>query len=312
MKNWKRWLSTVLFAVMIALLAWYLYHNRADLARMLTLDLPTVVWMLFLALGGCVLNCIYHKLILETHQIPLDLTDWMGVVCVANAMAYVLPMRMDLVFSAAYYKRTKALAYVKSASMAAGNIVFSILFALIQMFAALLCTGLLQGVWPGVLWLVWMCAAAATAAFLVMALWFQGRMPAFLSRIGIVRRIVDGFCELIRNRRLLLRLLLCLIVNNILHLLLYIACFRGIGMEVTLYQALFYNSVSRLMSLVAIVPGNIGIQQAVMGAAGSLMGDVFQHGVMVSLLQSAALMVVYILTGAAFGYPVYKRFSASK
>ena len=42
-----------------------------------------------------------------------------------------------------------------------------------------------------------------------------------------------------------------------MHLLLYMACFRGIGMEVTLYQALFYNSVSRIMSLVAIVPGKL-------------------------------------------------------
>ncbi|MBQ7867983.1 MAG: flippase-like domain-containing protein [Clostridia bacterium] len=307
MKSWKKWLSYLLFLAMIALLGWYLYANREDLARLITLDFATVAWMMVLALGACTLNCVYHKLILDTHKIPLDVVDWMGVVYVANAMAYVLPLRMDLVFSATYYKRTKNLAYVKSASMAAGNIVFSILFALIQMFAALLCTGLIQGVWPGALWLVWLAAAAGTAAFLVMALWFRDRMPAFLSRIKIVRNIVDGFCDLLTDRNLLWRLLLCLIVNNILHLLLYIACFRGIGMEVTLYQALFYNSVSRIMSLVAIVPGNIGIQQAVMGAAGSLMGDVFQHGVMVSLLQSAALMVVYILAGAAFSWPVWKR-----
>ena len=300
MKSWKKWLSYLLFLSMIALLGWYLYENRADLARLITLDFATVAWMILLALGACTLNCVYHKLILDTHRIPLDVIDWMGVVYVANAMAYVLPLRMDLVFSATYYKRTKNLAYVKSASMAAGNIVFSILFALIQMFAALLCTGLLKGVWPAALWLVWLAAAGATAFFLIMALWFRGRMPAFLSRIKVVRSVVDGFCDLLTDRQLLIRLLLCLILNNILHLLLYIACFRGIGMEVTLYQALFYNSVSRIMSLVAIVPGNIGIQQAVMGAAGSLMGDVFQHGVMVSLLQSAALMVVYIVAGLLF------------
>ena len=312
MKNWKKWLSYLLFLAMIALLGWYLYQNREDLSRLITLDVSTVLWMFVLALGACTLNCVYHKLILDTYRIPMDAVDWMGVVYVANAMAYVLPLRMDLVFSATYYKRTQGLAYVKSASMAAGNIVFSILFALIQMFAALLCTGLFQGVWPGILWLVWIAAAVGTAAFLVMALWFQGRMPAFLSRIGIVRKIVDGFCELLTNRSLLRQLLVCMILNNILHLLLYMACFRGIGMEVTLYQALFYNSVSRIMSLVAIVPGNIGIQQGVMGAAGSLMGDVFQHGVMVSLLQSAALMAVYILAGLAFAWPVWKRWNGNE
>ena len=310
MKNWKKWLSTALFALMIALLVWYIVSNRAELGRLLTLDASTIVWMLVLALGGCVLNCVYHKLILDTHGVSLDLTDWMGVVFVANAMAYVLPLRMDLVFTASYYKRTKGLAYVKSASMAAGNIVFSILFALIQMFAALLITGIMKGVWPGLLWLIWLIGAVGTALFLVMALWFRDRMPAFLSRIRIVRDVVNGFCDLLCDRSLLWKLLCCLVANNILHLLLFMACFTGVGMTVTLDQALLYNSISRMMSLVAIVPGNIGIQQGVMGVAGSLMGDVFDVGVMVSLLQSAALMAVYIVMGLLFAYPVWTRYSS--
>lgn len=305
--NWKSLLSTVLFVVLIALLAWYLYANRADLARLLTLDASTVCWMLVLALGACVMNGLYHKLILDTYHLPLDTVDWLGVVFVANAMAYVLPMRADLLFTATYYKRTKHFSYANSASVAAGNIVFSILFALVQMFAALLCTGVIEGVWPGLLWLIFGIGAMGTAAFLVVAGWFGERMPAFLARIPHLKKIVQGFNELIRNRQLLAKLLLCLIVNNILHLLLYMACFRGIGMEVTLYQALFYNSVSRMVSLVAIVPGNIGIAQGVMGVAGSLMGNVFQQGVMVSLLQSVALMAVYIVAGGLFAYPVWKR-----
>lgn len=307
MKNWKKWLSTALFAAMIALLAWYIVKNREQLGRLLTLDAATIGWILVLALGGCVLNCVYHKLILDTYRVPLDVTDWMGVVFVANAMAYVLPLRMDLVFTAAYYKRTKGLAYVKSASMAAGNIVFSILFALLQMFAALLLTGLMKGVWPGLLWLIWLIGAAGTAVFLVLALWFRDRMPGFLSRIQVVRKVVDGFCVLLCNRKLLCRLLCCLILNNILHLLLFMACFRGVGMAVTLDQALLYNSISRMLSLVAIVPGNIGIQQGVMGVAGALVGDLFEQGVMVSLLQSAALMAIYLIAGLLFAYPVYRR-----
>lgn len=307
--NRKSLISSLLFVVLIGLLVWYLYANRADLAQLLTLNASTVCWMLVLALGACVMNGLYHKLILDTYHLPLDTVDWLGVVFVANAMAYVLPMRADLIFTATYYKRTKNFSYTKSASVAAGNIVFSILFALVQMGAALVCTGLIEGVWPGLLWLILLVGVVGTAAFLIIAGWFGDRMPAFLAKIPYLQKIVQGFNELIRNKQLLVKLLLCLIVNNILHLLLYMACFRSIGMEVTLYQALFYNSVSRMVSLVAIVPGNIGIAQGVMGVAGSLMGDVFQQGVMVSLLQSVALMAVYIVAGGGFAYPVWKRYT---
>ena len=308
----KKWISTALFVLMIALLAWYLYTNRADLSQLLRLNAGVVTAMFVFGLGACTMNCLYHKLILDTYGIKLGLVDWMGVVFVANAMAFVLPMRMDLIFTATYYRRVKGLAYVKSASIAAGNIVFSVLFALIQMAAALIATGLIEGQWPGLLWLILLGMTVAVGAFLVIALWFGDRMPGFLRRIKVVRQVVEGFNELIRNRALLLRLLGCLVVNNILHLFLYMACFRGVGMDVTLSQALYYNSISRLCTLVAIVPGNLGIKQGVMGVAGSLMGDVFQNSVMVSLLQSVTLMVVYIVMGGAFGYPVWKKWNAAE
>lgn len=312
MKNWKKWLSTVLFAVMIALLGWYLYENRADLARLMQFDWLTVTQILLLALSACTMNAIYHKMILDTYQIDLGLVDWMGVVFVSNAMSLVLPMRADLLFTAAYYRRTKNFAYTNSASVAAGNVVFGVMFALLQLFAALLCTGLIEGQWPGLLWLLWLGMSAVIAVFLVIARWFENRMPAFLCKYKIVVNIVSGFNALLGNHRLLWKLLGCLTVNNVLHLFLYMACFRGIGMQVTVYQALFYNSISRLINLVAIVPGNIGIAQLVMGVAGSLMGDVFQNGVVVSLIQSISLVIVYIVVGGAFAYPVWKRWDKAE
>ncbi len=310
--DWKHMLSTVLFVVLVALLAWYVYENRADMARLLALSTRDVALMLALALAGCVMNCVYHRLILSTYRIPLDPIDWMGVTFVANAMAYVLPMRADLLFSAAYYKRTKGLAYVKSVSMAAGNIVFGVVFALAQMFAALLLTGLLDGRWSGVLWLLWAAGTLAVAAFIAFSLLVQGRGARILDRVKLLGDVVRGFNALLKNRWLLWRLLACLIVNNAVQLCLYMVCFRAIGLPVTVYQALFYNSVSWIATVVSIVPGNIGIKEAVMGVATSLTGALFQNGVAVSLLQRVAVMIVYIVMGAVFAWPVCRRWNAAR
>lgn len=305
-------LSMALFVALVALLVWYVYENRADMARLLALSAGDVALMLLLALGGCVMNCVYHRLILSTYRIPLDAVDWMGVTFVANAMAYVLPMRADLVFSAAYYKRTKGLAYVKSVSMAAGNIVFGVVFALAQMFVALLLTGLLDGTWSGVLWLLWGAGTLALAAFITFSLLVQGRAANVLERVKLLGDVVRGFNALLKNRWLLWRLLACLIVNNAVQLCLYITCFGAIGLPVTVYQALFYNSVSWIATVVSIVPGNLGIKEAVMGVATSLMGALFQNGVAVSLLQRVAVMIVYIVAAAAFAWPVCRRWNAGR
>lgn len=309
--NWKAWVSTGLFLVMLGLLVLIVWENRADMKKLLELSAPTILLMLALALGGCVVNCLYHLAILKTYGLKLTLTDWMGVVSVSNAIAYVLPMRADLVFSAAYYKQVKGLAYTKSVSMAAGNIVFGVVFSLLQILAALLCMGFLDGQWTVALWVLWALGTVAMGAFIVFSLVFQDKRPKFLRKYKLLWDVVEGFNALLRNRRLLWQLLLCLTGNNLVQLLLYMVCFEAIGLPIT-YQALFYNSVSWLSSIVAIVPGNIGIKESVMGAATLLMGTTFQDGVAASLLQRVAVMLVYLLMGLVFALPVYRNFTKGK
>lgn len=311
-KHLKKALSMALFAVLIGLLARYVYAERENMAQLLRLDARRIALLLALALGSCVMNCVYHRVILSSYRIPLGLTDWMGVVFVTNAMAYVLPLRADLVFSAAYYKRTKGLAYVKSVSMAAGNIVFGVVFALLQMLVSLLMTGQLDGVWPLPLWLAFGAAALAVGAFIAFSLLVGDRKPKILTRVKMLGDVVEGFNALLRNKRMLWQLLACLVVNNAVQLGLYMVCFGAIGMQVTVYQALMYNSLSWITSVVAIVPGNIGIKEGVLGVAGSLMGSLFQTGVMVSLLQRVTVMIVYVAMGAAWALPVWRKWQAAE
>ena len=308
-RNWKNILSMGLFVILVVILAIYVWENREDMKQMLALSWETILALLLSALGSCLVNCVYHLVIIKTYGIPLTLTDWMGVVSVSNAIAYVLPMRMDLAFSAGYYKRVSGLPYTKSASMIAGNIVFGVAFSLLQILAALLCIGFLDGAWSGTLWLLWGVGTMALTAFIVLALVFQGRLPAFAQKYALLRNVMDGFAALLRNRAMLLRLLGCLVAGNLCQLLLRMICFRAIGMPVTLYQALFYNSVGWMIGIVAIVPGNIGISESVMGVATLLMGALFQDGVSVSLLHRASLMAVHLMMGLIFAFPVYRRFT---
>ena len=309
-KKARNILSIGLFVALVLLLALYIWENREDMGQMLSLSWGGAAGMLALALGSCVVNCVYHWVILQTYGLPLSLVDWMGVVSVSNAIAYVLPLRADLVFSAAYYKQVKGLSYTKSVSMAAGNIVFGVAFSLLQILAALLGLGLLDGKWPGALWGFWALGTGMLAAFVVLALVFPSRMPAFLRKYKLVRDVAEGFAALLRNRTMLWRLLGCMVANNGFQLFLYMACFRAAGAPVTLYEALFYSSLSWLVGIVAIVPGNIGIKESVMGAATLLLGAVAQTGVAVSLLQRGALMAIHFLMGVVFAIPVYKRFTS--
>ena len=43
-----------------------------------------------------------------------------------------------------------------------------------------------------------------------------------------------------------------------------------------------------------------------MGTVTGLMGAMFQSGVMVSLLQRVTIMIIYIVCGSAFAWPVFR------
>lgn len=306
---WRKAISLALFAALLLLLCWYLYQNRADMASLLSLSAADVLKLLGLAFAGLVMNCVYHKLILDTYHVPMTLCDWMGAVCVSNMIAYVLPMRGDLVFLGAYYKRSMGLRYTRSLSMLGGNIVFGVGFALGQMGVSLVLTGLWQGRWPLILWLCWGLGALALAALIVAARMLEKRPIGALKRFKLLRDVAGGFNALTRDRSLLWRVVCCLAVSNAVKVLFYMAGFSAIGVGVTFYQAMFYSGVSWLASIFSIVPGNLGIKEGLMGAAARLMGDVFQSGVAASLLQRAAELVAYLVMGLVFAYPVWKRWN---
>ena len=236
----------------------------------------------------------------------------MGVVCVTDSIAYVLPMRADLVFSATYYKRVKGLAYTKSVAITAGNAVFGVAFSLFQIVIALLCMGLIDGQWPGLLWALTAAGIVALAVFLWLSLRAESRLRVKLEKYKLVADVIEGFNALIRNGGLLWRLLLCMIAGNLVRLFINMVCFQAAGLPINLYEALFYSSVSWLASVVAIVPGNVGLRESVMGAATLALGAMFSEGVASSLLNRVTMMFVYIAMGLIFAIPVLRRFNRGK
>jgi len=310
--KWKNIVSTALFLILLGLLTWYVYAHWAEMRKLLLLSPRTIAALLGLGLLSCIFNCLYHLQILNTFKLKLSLTDWMGVVCVSNTIAYVLPMRADLVFKATYYKRVKGLAYTKSVSAVAGNAVFGVAFALLQITVALLCMGWIDGQWPALLWALTAVGAAALTLFLWLSMRAESRLRARLAKVKALADIIAGFNALIRNRALLWRLLIYLVAGNLVRLFLNMVCFQAAGLPITLYEALFYSSVSWLASVVAVVPGNVGLRESVMGAATLALGALFSEGVAASLLNRVTMMFVYIAMGLIFAVPVLRRFNRGK
>ena len=87
-------------------------------------------------------------------------------------------------------------------------------------------------------------------------------------------------------------------------LLLFIIVFKGISYYVVfsamnnpipMEYALLISSLVMLASLVSIIPGNIGINEILLGGTIQLFNYDFSFVVLVSLVERAALMIVIII-----------------
>ncbi|HPF86605.1 MAG TPA: lysylphosphatidylglycerol synthase transmembrane domain-containing protein [Candidatus Limiplasma sp.] len=307
--DWKKWISLALFAVMAALLVWYVKTHWTEISGLLTLNQTTVGLLLGLGILGAIINSVYHLVILRTFGIRMKLTDWMGVTCVSNAIAFVMPLRGELALAAGYYKRVNGLAYTKSAAMVAGNMVFGVSFSLLQIIAAMLCVGLIDGKWPLLIWGIAALGMLGIAAFVIISLGSENRLRRKIEKWKIIRDIITGFNDLLRSRRLLWQLLGCMTGSNIVRLLIIMVCFQASGSPISFYEALLYGSLAWLASVIAVVPGNIGLKESVMGIATMQLGVDFTVGVTASLLERVTTMVVYIGLGLVFALPVWLRYA---
>ena len=307
--DWKKWVSAALFIVLVALMIWYVTEHWEEISGLLRLDRATVVYLLGLGILSAVINGLYHLAILRPFGLRLTLLDWMGVTIVSNAIAYVVPMRGELALAAGYYKRVNGLSYTKSVSIAGGNMVFGVSFSLLQIIAAMLCVGLIDGSWPLLIWGVTALGVLLIAVLVFVSLASESRLRRRMEKWKIVRDVIAGFNTLLRNRTLIWQLLLCMTASNVVRLLTIMLCFKAAGHPVTLYAALLYSSLAWLATVIAVVPGNIGLRESVIGIATVQMGVDFTVGVTASLLERVTMMVVYIGLGLLFAVPVWLRYA---
>ena len=95
-------IAALAFVVLVALLVWYVYENRADMARLLALSAGDVALMLLLALGGIALSRRYLRHDRSAQALCI-------VVCALVALACAVYIGLTVLLVAAVQHRPPAL-----------------------------------------------------------------------------------------------------------------------------------------------------------------------------------------------------------
>lgn len=306
-----RALTMVLFIGVIALLVWYIYGRREDFAVMLTIPWPAVAALVALVAMGHLFAFSFRRISAAELGVKLSFVDWYGFASVMSVLQEVLPLRSDLLVAATYYKKVCGLPYSHFIAITSGAAVVEVFAIGLEMAIALLIIGLTTGVWP---WLLWVCVLALLLGMGVFLILTARLGEAFIEKLPfqkVLRRMAEGFVILMTKPRLFAKYVGVVLAKQVMNVLKILIIFRVLGLDAGIPQAFIYVGIVGITSLFSVLPGNLGIKEAVMGAGAYLTGGAFDSGVMISLILRIATLVESLLMALVFIVPVLRRLRAA-
>lgn len=311
-KKLTRALTTVLFAVMLVLLVFYIYNKRQDFAVILTIPLYSVVLLIMLVATGHLFAFSFRRIAAGELGVKLSFLNWYGFPSVMSVAQEILPMRGDLLVAATYYKKVCGLPYSHFVAITSGAAVIEVFAIGLEMAAALLIIGFTQGIWPWVLWVCVLLLLLGMGIFIALTAKFG---DAFVNRLPfkkILSKVASSFVSLMKNPRLFFKYVGVVLMKQLFNVAKLMVIFKAIGLDAGLPQAFIYVGIIGISSLFSILPGNLGIKEAALGLGAVFTGGAFDSGVIISLILRIATLMESLIMAAIFIIPVMRQLRAAQ
>lgn len=304
---WRLLIVSLISVGLVTAFCYYLYINADKYLELLKVSMPGVVALLLLALSFPVVGGISNAYLFRDMGADISYLDSFFLTA-ASTLANQLPISGGIVSKGFYLKRRHGISYAKFFS-ATTALFFCFLSVngLIGIFI-LLYLSIFKNIPPSPVLLTGF--SMMTACFFVFLLpiervEFSEKIQAWL------RQSIEGWKIFSKKPFLLFKLIVLQMILMLLLAARYWIAFRMLSQSITFDAAVLFSTASLLTQLVSIVPGGLGIREAIVGAvASALGGDVGVSVVAVGLDRLISTLVV-LLVGGVSAIILSKQISAS-
>jgi len=296
----KPWISVAAAVAILGVVGWYVYGHPEILDSLWRLDSASLAAvaagiLVSLALGGYQLNVF-----LRHYGVAMPWYRWFGLYIMMSIANIVTPVRGGTGLAAVYLKSAYGLTLGRFAMVLVGT---QVLLSLVNSALALAGVGLswwFHGIFS---------AAALVAALLVMAacvVVFAVPALAESDRWGWrwVVRAVNGWHALVRERRLMGRLLALTLLQSLTQTACYALIYRGLGLDVSLAAVLTIVPMSIIASLISVTPAALGPYDAVLVALPVAYGLTVAQALAAVLVFRAIMLITSAVLAGVFAFAV--------
>ena len=237
-------------------------------------------------------------LLAQALAVKLSPVEWLGLTFLGNALNYLSPVHPGTVVKAAYLKR-KGMAYSRFSSLLAAHSLIGLLCTGITGLVILALIWLERGI--TLPWLMVLCfalIAVPTVSWLVPVSHFRWRGRVW----DLLNHALKGFDEIRSRQGMTIAVATTIIVQYIIGAFCFMIAFQALDFEVDFLTALVIGVFVPIFNLVAITPGNIGIQEMTVAYLYSVAGMNFTDGLVGAGLVRAVHVVLTFLCAPLLTY----------
>lgn len=253
--------------------------------------------LFFLSLGLILRN------LLQIFDIRLSLIEGMGIVLLTSMGNYLAIPGGGALGKAVYLKKKYDFSYHKFfASMSAIHILDLSYISILGIIMAIIYGGLSQA-WELTVIAAFVVAGIISGGLMVFPFNFQNYEGKFFNAL---QDVVEGWKVIRRDRLLLARISLLLLMNHLLAVFELVVGYDAFSVEIGIVEAALLALISTLSTIVKITPANLGIQEAVIAASSHFFGIGFEEGLMVAGLMRVVSFAVTLILGGTLGLKLFK------
>jgi uncharacterized protein (TIRG00374 family) len=302
-RNNGKWL---IFAVTIVLSIWYLNSQREAIAKLSNISIWYVIVIALTSLLVNVTEGLKFKYNMLTFNIHLPFREWFGLTVTNTMYNYYLPAQGGMALRAAYLKKMYKFKYSHYVVMQAGAyalssittaiffaVVFIAYFVLFKTFSLLL------------LLLVTIIGIAVMAGMIMLVFISKKRLTTPFAQVNKHLIAISEAIQIIEhNPRTVVTFMLASMANIISRVVRFMLAFWSLGITLNFVQVAILQSLSSFSLIISLTPGNIGIEEGLIGFVAS----VISINVGVAIVASLVARVVTTITTVVLGLFMSKYF----
>ncbi|MCB0208380.1 MAG: flippase-like domain-containing protein [Anaerolineae bacterium] len=307
--NLKRFLSLIILLVIFAAIGYYLTVNADLLLSLSHISIGSVFLLIFLRFLFLATNGLFLQAFAAKFEIDLKFVEWFGLSVVTAFGNYITPFSGGLIARATYLKHQHNFPYTQFVALLASN--YLVNFWVIGIIGSVTIITWFNDL-SRFSWQILFLFLALTVSISILALVPPFSLPASNKFFRLINTSLTGWSVVKKDKVLLVKLVTYSLINILLNGVSFWVAYQALDFNVSFLKALMVSLMSVFSLLLNVTPGNLGIQEAVIGLSSALLDVGTGEGLVAALIVRATTVIFVFLMGPLFGYLLSHRITTSK